>query len=758
MCAPGWVMPDKNNDINVLHSTPGRVRFRVPRLRRRPRLAAEARLHLQKLEGVIWVRDNHVCASLALGYLPDKTTQADILAEIRRLLPHSQAGSLSERGSASCPVCQAQTTQTNPVRWAGLRFAGFSLVTAGAFLAKTVFKLTVRQTLLSPLGLLTALGTLPLLSKAVRDLRERRFSLDGFLAGSTLVAVGMGEAFTALEILWIDSGAEFLSAWISQRSRRAISEILQVTSKNTFISVDGQEVEVPVDQVRPGDLVVLHTGEKVSVDGEVVDGKALVDESPINGRAEFALREKGDSVLAGTLVRDGVIFVRARKVGDQTYLSRVIHLVEDALENQAPIQGVADQLAARLLKLGGALTLGTLLLTGSFWRAFTVLLVMACPCATVLAASAPISAAINAAARRRILIKGGRYLEEVGKTDVVCFDKTGTLTTNQPALRSLVNLSDLSSDQLLELAYTAEVHNFHPLALAVKAEASQRGLKPASHVVCQYSLGQGVMARMNGKSIFVGSRRFMQSHGIGLGKAKEVARDLQAQGLTVTYLALQDQLLGVMGFANQTRPEAGPVIRHMSGNGLKRLVMITGEEGPAAAALAAELGIDEFHPSIMPKDKARIVADLKKPGRRVLMVGDGINDALALAEADVGIAMGAGGSEVAIEAADIALVDDDLRGVVYVRELSRATMRVVHQNFWIATGSNLVGMAMGALGILSPVAAGLLHIVHTLGIMANSARLLSHQELPIDLGEIPPAIEPINENSLKPIRLVTTRY
>lgn len=715
-------MENKDNNIRVIHAFDGRLRFRIPCLRQRADLAQRLQERLLSIDGVLWVKPNHACASLAVGYSRTKTSRAELAARLAELLPPLRC---EPSAALACQQgCATKKTRSN-VWWPGIRFAGLSIVMAGVFIRKSIFKLAVGQTLLSPLGIIAAAGTLPLIRKAAADFRERRFGLDGFLAASIIAATAMGEALTALEILWIDSGAEFLTAWIGQRSRRAISDILQVSSKNTFISIDGKEVEVPVEQVQPGDLVVLHTGEKVSVDGEVESGRALIDESPINGCAEFVLRQKGDSVLAGTLVREGVIFVRAQKVGDATYLSRVIHMVEDALENQAPIQGVADQLAMRLLKLGGLLTLGTLVLTGSFWRAFTVLLVMACPCATVLSASAPVSAAIHAATRRKILIKGGRYLEEVGQADIVCFDKTGTLTNSQPALKRLVNLSYLSDEELFQLAYTAEMHNFHPLAQAIKQEAADRGLEPSSHAVCQYQLGEGVTAQLNGKTVHVGNRKFMDRHGVDLAKSWGIARELESQGLTVAFLALGDNLLGILGFANRTRPEAKLIIDHLAEDGVRRVVMITGEEAVTASAVARKLGIEQCHYSVMPQAKASILADLRAPGRKVLMVGDGINDALALAEADVGIAMGAGGSEVAIEAADIALVNDDLAGVAYVRSLSKHTLKIVHQNFWIATGSNLVGMALGAMGLLSPVAAGLLHIFHTAGILANSARVLN---------------------------------
>ena len=465
-------MNNDSSNIRVLHDIPGRIRFRVPGIRFNSGLIGRISDRLEQLDGVIWVRGNRRCASLAVGYRPRLINSMELVATI------GLVGQSSLTSGYGQPAAAALPGQADPVRRAGLRFAGLTAVTVWAFIRETILKATVNQALFSPLGLVTAVGAWPMIKKAIKDFRERRFSLDGFLAGSILTATAMGEAMTALEILWIESGADLLAAWVKRRSRRAVSEILQVTSRDTFICVDGKEVEVAVDQVRVNDLVVLHTGEKISVDGEIESGRALIDESPINGRSEFILREPGDRVLAGTLVREGVIYVRADKVGDQTYLARVIHLVEDALETQAPIQGAADKLALRLLKLGGTLTLGVLVVTASFWRAFTVLLVMACPCATVLAASAPISAAISAAARRRILIKGGLYLEEIGQADVVCFDKTGTLTMSEPILAHVVNLSDRPDSELIRLAYSAEMHNFHPLAMAVKQRAARTGYHP----------------------------------------------------------------------------------------------------------------------------------------------------------------------------------------------------------------------------------------------------------------------------------------
>ena len=571
---------------------------------------------------------------------------------------------------------------------------------------------------------------LPMVKRGIQKLGEGRVTLESFLGGSIVAATLAGEAQAALEILWVTSGGELLQQWITARSRRAIRDILQATEKEAYILADGVEVSVPVEQVRPGDTVVLHTGEKIAVDGKVVKGEALVDESSITGEATFVTRTEGDKVFAGTFVRQGVIFVEARQVGDRTYLARILRMVEDSMENKAPIEGVADRLAKSVVKWGFAATLATLLLTRSPWRAFTVMLVMACPCATILAGSTAISAAMSAAAHRRILIKGGRYLEEAGKANVICFDKTGTLTTNEPDLKQIEIFDGFSEDDLLQLAYSTEIHNNHPVAIAIKREAEKRGIEPIGHDVCEYYLGKGVRSEIRRDEILVGSHKLMDQFSVAHAEVKTYLDKVKRQGLTLLFIAKNGELLGVVGIANRDRANVGAVVDFFRKDGFDKVSMVTGDSKYSALEVSCRLNFDECHYSVMPEEKSEIVAGLKSKGDKVLMVGDGINEALALTEADIGVAMGAGGSEVAIEAADIALVEDELKGVVYVRLLSKETIRVVRQNFWIAMGSNIAGVALRAMGLLSPLMAGLVHIAHTLGILANSSRLLNYEPSP----------------------------
>lgn len=741
-------------NLLIRHALPGRIRFRVPRIRTEAALTGHLTMALEQLPFVEYVRVNTTCASLIVRFQPAAEHAALLTQHLESLLRDAEPAATGAMAAPAntcgfdapscasplceCTACQATRTGCNPVQSAARRFAGISAVMGVVAVRSALLGLTVAQTAFSPLGLVAIGFSLPLFRQAYSQLRERRFTLEAFLGASCVAAVAAGEALTAFEVLWINAGAELVKAWITERSRKSISRILQISSHHTFVLVDGVEVEREVSELRPGDIVVLHTSEKVCVDGEIVDGEALMDEAPISGRSDFIPKIKGDTVLAGTFVRQGVIYVKAREVGDRTYLARILQMVEDSLENRAPIEGVADRLAANLVKVGFVVTAGTYLLTASLWRAFTVMLVMACPCATVLAASTAVSAAISAAARRNILIKGGRYLEAVGQTDTVCFDKTGTLTTNEPVLADIVPLRDLSGERLLQRAVSVEMHNHHPLAQAIKHEADTRGVEPESHTVCEYMLGMGMRAVVDGQEILVGNLKLMQRHNVDADAARRKAAPLSRKGHTVLYVAEDTQVIGLLGFDNLTRPESRDVIKRLRRGGADEIVLITGDEPNTASDLARRMGIATVHASVMPEDKASIVESLQQQGARVLMVGDGVNDALALTRADVGVAMGAGGSEVAIEAADIALVSDDLAGLVYVQSLSQATLKVVHQNFWIATGSNLLGVVFGAAGMLSPVMAGVIHIVHSLGVLANSARLLRYD---------PPAIHSLTSHT-----------
>jgi cation-transporting P-type ATPase C len=517
----------------------------------------------------------------------------------------------------------------------------------------------------------------------------------------------------------------FIEDYVADKSRRAIRESLAVTIKNTYLWVDGAEVEVPVSSVNSGHVVVVHTSERIPVDGIVVDGEALVNEAHITGRSVPEIRGTGQKVFAGTTVQQGFLHIRAEKVGDDIYLNRILRLVEGSLSQRSPVERKADVLAKRLTYFGTVATAGTLLLTRQISRALSVLLVSACPCATVLAASTAVTAGVANAARNRALIKGGIYLEKISEADCYCFDKTGTLTLESHHVTEIIpRVPTQDPSKLLALAASAQVHTTHPVGRAIVSEASRHGIEPTFQGVNESVVGKGVRMTLGQDTIVVGSLHWMEEMDINVNYFRKKTQHLMDRGCTVVFVAKNGKAQGLIGIANTIRPETEATLQGLRKDGVTQLCLMTGDMEPIARILAEDLSFDAYRASLLPEDKAQYVRELQQAGRKVVVVGDGVNDALALSQADIGVAMGAGGAEVAIEAADIALVDSDLMRLVNLRKLSHETMRVVEQNHWMAVSTNIVGVFLGATGRLVPLWGGLLHVTHSLVIMLNSSRLL----------------------------------
>ncbi len=734
----------RSEKFTVKSRIPGRLRLRVPAIRFSQERADALQTWLSAHPSVVSAEARPRSASVILFFDPhqmEATVVLDLVSSALSGVLHAPffedlpgpLDRVSLSGHAACGLdCRVCHPIPRTLKRRSLAGRLVEVVAITAFVGYTlirrwVFKLPLSQGPLSLVAGVALVAAIPLFRHALEDLRQgKAMSLFPFLAGTCVLAIVVGEAMTALEVIWILRVGILLEDYVAEQSRRAISEILQVATKDTYILVDGVEVQVPVDQVQKGDLLAVHTGEKIPVDGMVERGEALVDEAHITGRAEPELRTTGDRVFAGTIVQKGVIVVSAEKVGDDTYLCRILHMVEDAIENRAPAEKQADILAGRLFRLGAFATVTTLLLTADPFRAFTVMLVMACPCATVLAASTAVSAALANAARNHILIKGGLHLETVGKADCFCFDKTGTITAEVPEVIEVIPRAPRQTEaQVLATAVIAEIHNEHPMARAVVNAAKGHGITPAPHAECEFVLGRGVTARTNGDVILVGNDRFMKEHHIPVTYFKARSDERIQQGNTVLYVARNGKLQGMIVVANGVRPNAKPVLDWLRKDGVSSLYLGTGDTRPVAEAIARSLAFDDFRAELLPEDKAYYVERFEQAGKRVVMIGDGVNDALALSKATVGVAMGAGGAEVAIEAADVALVDSELERLVTLRQLSHQTLRTIEQNYYLATSTNVLGIILGAAGWLTPVMAGMLHIVHTLGIVLNSSRLLN---------------------------------
>lgn len=730
----------KKSGVTVKQSMSGRLRVRVKTLQNRENVCHWMSSRVRLLSGVSSAETKKVTGSVIVLFDPAAITIKEILAEVVEQAWHPVIykdikKSIVDITTKDCGACSCSPEQTfsNKLRRV-LFLSGFM---AYSLVKMWIFRLPLVQTPLSLLGVVSIIGTLQLLREAVADtVGKKKLSVKPFLAFGSITTILMGEAFSALQILWIYNVAELTEDYVAQRSRQAIRNILEVAPQNAYVLVDGMEVETAVADILPGDVVVVHTGEKMPVDGVVEKGEALVDEASINGRSEAVTHVSGDTVFAGTLVSQGILFVKTEKTGENTYLAHIMKMVEDSMNNKAPVEQKADELAARLLKIGLFATALTLLLTGDPMRALTVMLVMSCPCATVLAASSAVTAAVANAANHSILIKGGLYLEKIGSADVYCFDKTGTLTTEEPNVIAVIaRYKKHTEEDVLSMAATAESHNQHPMAKAILAEAALRGLDPEPHAVCDFHAGRGVKCTIPDNSeILVGNQVFMEDNNINTSWFDSKAVTQKDMGNTVVYIALNNKAVGMLGVANPIRPEAVRVLNCLRGDGVEKLHLVTGDTEEVALTMMDIFPFDDCKAALMPEQKAEHIEALRE-GRPVVMVGDGVNDALALAKADIGIAMGAAGAEVAMEAADIALADSNLEGLMKVRNLSHKTMTIIDQNHYFAVSTDLIGAALGMMGILSPVMAGLIHIFHTGGILLNSGRLLSWEPPVTPMGQ-----------------------
>jgi cation-transporting P-type ATPase C len=581
----------------------------------------------------------------------------------------------------------------------------------------------------------TLLAGLQLFRRAIWDVKQEKFlSANIFLSGATLLATFTGESAAALEVLWIQEIGQLLEDYIQDRSRRAIREVILVSPQNAFLLVDDGEVEIPVTRIRTGDILCVHNTERIPVDGSVVNGQALVDESHISGRAEPEVREGGDNVFAGTIVQQGFLHIKAEKVGSQTYLAKVAYTVEKALAKRAKVEKQADKLAARLVILGTLTSAATFIFTKSFAKTLAVQLALASPCATVMAASTAVTAALANAARNRVLIKGGVYLEQFGHIDCICFDKTGTLTEPLPAVVKIIpRTPQITPKQILSLAAAAQCHSTHPIAKAlVQASAVSNGPIGAD-IKCETILGRGVRAQFGSDIIIVGNLAFMEAEAISAGYFKTAAGKLENEGCTAVYVARNGKLQGMIGLKYDFKPRSIDVLQRLRQDGVSQIHLVSGDAHKVVMRTTDSLGMNSVQGDMLPEDKARFIGKLVSEGNNVAMVGDGINDAPALAQANIGIAMGAGGAQAAIEAADIALVDNRLERIVFARQLSHRTLRIIQQNHWFAVTTDLLGAILAIAGILPPILSGATHILHSLMILTNSSRILRFQPAGSDM-------------------------
>ncbi len=564
-------------------------------------------------------------------------------------------------------------------------------------------------------AILVLLMGYPVFRKVVTAAFRGQVVAHALMALGAAAALAAGEWVTAAIVVFFMRTGDYIEGYTTDKARDSLRSLSEFAPAKAILWKDGEEKEVSADKVRPGDMVVVRPGGKIPVDGEVAEGTATVNQSAITGESMPLEVSEGSRVYASSIVQGGRVLIRATAVGKETTFGKIIHLVEQAEARKGPVQRYADKFSAWYLPVVAAIALLTWLLSGSVMSTVAVL-VVACSCAFALATPVALLAAIGSGAREGILVKGGKYLEVLEKAEVLLIDKTGTLTLGRPELTDVRPVNGLSEDELLSLAAGAEKFSEHSLAEAVRTAARQRNLEIRDPEDFTALPGLGVEARMEGNQIRVGKRE-----GDSAGRS-EMVTEMEREGKTVMAVERNETLIGYLAARDTERKQIRESIAQIRGGGLDRIELLTGDNEAVARQLAKKLEID-YRAELLPEDKIAVVRRHQEAGRKVVMIGDGVNDAPALAQADVGIAMGSG-TDVALETADIALMRNDWTLVPRLFNKSRSTMRVIRMNFGFTTLYNIAGLSLAAFGLLPPILAAAAQSLPDLGILLNSSRLL----------------------------------
>ena len=520
-----------------------------------------------------------------------------------------------------------------------------------------------------------------------------------------IAAILIGDLFAAGEVAFIMQIGALLEDMTTERAKKGLKNLIALAPQTGRVIQDGRERTVAVEQIRVADTVRVLPGETIPVDGVIRTGETSVDQSVMTGESLPVDKAVGDSVFSGTINRFGAIDIEVTKVSGDSALQKLIRMVEDAENHQASTQRIADRWASWLVPIALIIALLAWLVTGDIVRGVTVMVVF-CPCALVLATPTAIMAAIGQATKHGVMIKSGEALERMGGVDTIAFDKTGTLTCGRLAVSDVLPMTDMTPDALLVLAASAERLSEHPLGKAIAERAKGMPLMP----VCDFKMqaGKGIQATMDGRAYRLGSEKFIAQAGVQLdGPARAALEKLRGEGKASVIVVDETRVVGIIALSDVLRPEAADVVRRLADMNT-RAVLLTGDHATAARFFASKVGITDVRADLLPEEKVQMVAELKRRGT-VCMVGDGVNDAPALKTADVGVAMGAMGSDIAVDAADVALMTDDISRLPYLKWLSNATVKTIRKAIALSMCINFVAVTLSVLGVLNPTTGALVH-------------------------------------------------
>jgi Cd2+/Zn2+-exporting ATPase len=547
--------------------------------------------------------------------------------------------------------------------------------------------------------------------------------VDTLVSIAAISATAVGAYQEAATVTFIMLLGEFLEGFTVGKTRKAIASLIQLSPKTAWVRRGEEEIQVPIEDVKPNEVVIVKPGERIPVDGKIISGCASINQSTLTGESIPVEKEAGDKVYCGTFNETGSCEIEATQVAEDTKLAQIKRLILEAQAEKSPTQRIVDRFSRYFIPAIILIAFATFLITGEIIRAITILIV-ACPCALVLGTPTAVVAAIGNAARQGILIKGGVYLEQMGRLKTLLMDKTGTLTHGKPKVVEISAFDGMDEKEVLYWAAIAEKRSEHPLARAVTEKAEELGLSIPHPQSFENFRGKGVKVQWDSKTILVGSSEMMKGEGVEIPESAKGLLELkQSEGMTSLLITLDRRLLGIISIADTLREGAKDAIDKIREQGVSEIWMLTGDSALVADRIGRELGI-RYEAKLLPEEKVLRVKEWKKQGQVVAMIGDGVNDAPALAAADIGIAMGAVGTDVAIETADIALMTDDLAKIPTVVRLSRKALRVIKENLVFALVFNTIMVILSAEGWVTMILGAVMHQASSLLVILSSMRLL----------------------------------
>jgi heavy metal translocating P-type ATPase len=573
----------------------------------------------------------------------------------------------------------------------------------------------------------TIIGGFPIYAEAWENLRKRRMTMELSMTIALIAALCIGQFFTALVIAFFVLFAELLEGFTVGSGRKAIEKLIDALPRRVTVRRDGQEQEVSTAEVAGGEIIIIRPGERIPADGVVIKGHSFVDQGSITGESLPVEKIEGNGLFAGTINREGVLEMKVARVGRDTTFGKIIEIVEQAEQSRAPVQRIADRLAAGLVYFALGAAVLTFVVTGNITSTIAVIIV-AGACGVAAGTPLAILAGIGNAARRGIIIKGGLYLEQLSTIDTVVLDKTGTLTVGVPKVAAVTPLNGVDENAVLQTAAIAEQHSEHPLGEAILRSARERNLPLREYSTIRYLPGKGLACVETGSEILIGTRALFEENGVTI--SEEVSKVLtvnERPGHTAVLVGRDKNILGSVELADDLRAEAWETVGELNRKGY-RTILLTGDSPETAKAIGDKLGVCEAIGGLLPQQKLDKIRDLLRQGRKVAMVGDGVNDAPALAQATVGIAMGEG-TDVALETADVTLMTSDLSRLMDVLAIGKRCYRVIMFNFWGTIAVDFAGVVLAFLGLLAPIFAALIHVVSELAFILNSARLFRQKRV-----------------------------